>query len=134
MSSNGTLIAYSVPANIKQVRDQAALMSMTLNDSAVQSPNAQDPVQVLTVQVDSRNILAKRVQPDLFVVLVGGVPPHVSSNFHVKAERAGDPPCSPIRSNDDLSEVMRQTQALQRTRLDALCDFVQSEIGECIKE
>ncbi|KAF2735870.1 hypothetical protein EJ04DRAFT_511488 [Polyplosphaeria fusca] len=102
MSPNGTLLAYSTPVDIKELRDQATLVAMSWkdNETILKSKRAQEqpsedtsPVglETLTIEFDANNILVRAVQPALLLVLVGGVPPNRKKDFKFTAEAHGDP-------------------------------------------
>jgi hypothetical protein len=115
MSPNGTLLAYSTPVDIKELRDQAALISIawkehcqgrqkplvpsSRKDSArienAATANAPQTLQAalrtLTIQAQNCNILVRLLQPELLLVLVGNIPPKKSQTFKINAEGYGDP-------------------------------------------
>ncbi|KAK8158058.1 hypothetical protein BKA80DRAFT_206894 [Phyllosticta citrichinensis] len=102
MSPNGTLLAYSRPANIKELRDQAALVSMAWKEhehsvrsetshSENHEPSASSraPLETLTIEFDNGNLIVRAIQPKLLLVLVGGVPPGRKQSFKVTPEIQG---------------------------------------------
>ncbi|KAH7074299.1 hypothetical protein FB567DRAFT_453244 [Paraphoma chrysanthemicola] len=114
MSPNGTLLAYSTPVDIKELRDQAALISIVWkencqgrqktptaefrkdsarnNDAASNASHTNKaPLKTLTVQSQTCNILVRSLQPELLLVLVGNIPPKKSQSFKINAEGVGDP-------------------------------------------
>jgi hypothetical protein len=112
MSPNGTLLAYSTPVDIKELRDQAALISIawkencqgrqkpptpdrkdsTRNDHAVNSSQTlKSALKILTIQSRDCNILVRLLQPELLLVLVGNIPPNREQAFKLTAEGFGDP-------------------------------------------
>ncbi|KAF2136019.1 uncharacterized protein K452DRAFT_238263 [Aplosporella prunicola CBS 121167] len=97
MSPNGTLLAYSTPANIKELRDQAALISMTWKEQEAKfdSPDGEASssklLETLTIEFDNNNLIVRAIQPKLLLVLVGGVPPGRKQSFKVTPEAQGDP-------------------------------------------
>ena len=117
MSPNATLLAYSKPSEVKDVRNQAALVSMVWkehsNSVASQSTHSQTgrdiargQLETLTVEFASGNIIIKAIQPGLLLVLVGGVAPGTESTRGLKVtkERAGGlddmyPPTPPKNSS-----------------------------------
>ena len=108
MSPNGTLLAYSTPANIKELRDQATLISMAWKDhlniaggsKGKQPSHSADPssgssaaqisLKTLTIEFDHANLIVRAVQSSLLLVLVGDVPSGKSGVFKMTAERDGD--------------------------------------------
>jgi hypothetical protein len=109
MSPNGTLLAYSIPVDIKELRDQAALISMVWKEhegalkqqkgeqatssdaSSSHSSNGHSLLETLTIEFASNNLLVRAIQPKLLFVLVGGVPPGHDAPFKMTAEAYGDP-------------------------------------------
>lgn len=113
MSPNGTLLAYSTPVDIKELRDQAALISiawkeqsqgrqrppvpdnrkeLSRNDDSSNASQALKPaLRTLTIQSRDCNILVRLLQPELLLVLVGNIPPNRNQSFNLTAEGYGDP-------------------------------------------
>lgn len=102
MSPNGTLLAYSKPVDIKELRDQAALISIVWKDNCVErhkTPSKTDSGQdtrlrstlrTLTVETEDCNIIVRFLQPELLLVLVGTIPPNKLQTFKITAEGYGD--------------------------------------------
>ena len=112
MSPNGTLLAYSTPVDIKELRDQAALISIAWKEqcqgrqkppipdhrkdsarndnSATVAQSLKSALKTLTIQSRDCNILVRLLQPELLLVLVGNIPPKKSQTFKIKAEGYGD--------------------------------------------
>ncbi|KAK5145885.1 hypothetical protein BJ546DRAFT_353795 [Cryomyces antarcticus] len=109
ISPNGDLLAYSTPADVKELRDQAALISMAWKDHAAMLEAAQykaaaaaaaeddatlDPpsrtLETLIIEFDNNNLIVRAVQPNLLLILVGGVPPHRKKDFKMTPEAHGD--------------------------------------------
>lgn len=105
MSPNGTLLAYSTPVDIKDLRDQAALISMAWKEhetalqaksNKAQGPESTQPsdspvLETLTIEFQHNNIIVRAIQPKLLLVLVGGVPPGRKPSFKITPEAYGDP-------------------------------------------
>lgn len=108
MSPNGTLLAYSKPVDIKELRDQAALISMVWKEhegslkqkgeqatssdaSSSHSSNGNSALETLTIEFASNNLIVRAIQPKLLLVLVGGVPPGHDAPFKITAEAYGEP-------------------------------------------
>ncbi|KAF2802499.1 uncharacterized protein BDZ99DRAFT_468945 [Mytilinidion resinicola] len=111
MSPNGTLLAYSVPVDIKDLRDQAALISMawkeheeaiasklshdqaSLDSDIAQSSSSlsKSTLETLTIEFEANNLIVRALQPKLLLVLVGGVPPGRNASFKITPEVHGDP-------------------------------------------
>ena len=94
ISRQGMLIAYSTPANIKQLRDQAALASMTLQglehrsrprdskfDGVTDVLTDDQGIALFTIAGSRHNMVVQRLQPDLYIVLIGGVSEHIPADF-----------------------------------------------------
>lgn len=112
MSPNGTLLAYSMPVDIKELRDQAALISIAWKEQCQdrQKPplpdrkdsarnehaaNTSQPLKpalkTLTIQARDCNILVRLLQPELLLILVGSIPPNKNQSFKLTAEGYGEP-------------------------------------------
>ncbi|KAF2279710.1 uncharacterized protein EI97DRAFT_370917 [Westerdykella ornata] len=115
MSPNGTLMAYSTPVDVKELRDQAALISMAwkeheaalkkkhvndANASESQSSASPPALETLTIEFQHNNIIVRALQPKLLLVLVGGVPPSRKSVFKVTPEAHGDPRYPPAEPSE----------------------------------
>lgn len=113
MSPNGTLLAYSKPVDIKELRDQAALISIAWKEhcqgrqkptvsqrkevrgsdqsaTAAGTSSLQPALRTLTIQSQACNILVRLLQPELLLVLVGNIPPKKNQSFKINAEGDGD--------------------------------------------
>jgi hypothetical protein len=115
MSPNGTLLAYSKPVDIKELRDQAALISIAWKEhcqgriapcvpcrrkdvsrdevsAATSGAKSLKPaLKTLTIESRDCNIIVRLLQPELLLVLIGNIPPNKTQNFKVQAEAHGDP-------------------------------------------
>ncbi|KAI8931569.1 hypothetical protein NX059_011224 [Plenodomus lindquistii] len=102
MSPNGTLLAYSKPVDIKELRDQAALISMVWKDNcagreklplrtdSAQESHLKPALKTLTVETEDCNIIVRFLQPELLLVLVGTIPPSRRQRFRITAEGYDD--------------------------------------------
>lgn len=100
MSPNGTLMAYSTPVDIKELRDQAALVSMAWKEQEANrklqssqhdgAEDSQPPLETLTIETQFNNIIVRAIQRSLLLVLVGGVPPTRKKVFRITPEAHGD--------------------------------------------
>jgi len=114
MTPNGTLIAYSTPADIRSIRDQIALVSMTWKEQLALKSRTQstdhdrandvpesfqighrrtvraDALETLTLEFERRNLLVRYLQPRLLLVLEGGVPPSRKRDLRITAEAKGE--------------------------------------------
>ena len=123
-----------------QIRDQAALISMAWREHDESARNAReartttgnshgqpDTLKALTIESDSYNIIARLVQPNLILVLIGGVFPDRQNGFKITAERGSDPPY-PLGDADVDVEADHVTPLhLQRRKADTLAEFVEAE-------
>lgn len=119
MSPNATLLAYTGPSDIKELRDQAALISILWREAEQQTKpktiNTNNTVslssdvlrsgelETLTVESETSNIIVRAIQPRLLLILVGGKPPkHEDSKFFkITPETVGDaryPPADHVPS------------------------------------
>lgn len=110
MTPNGSLMAYTLPANMKELRDQVALVSISWKEHlerkdsenfetqhVQEGPNEPstrfirpDALETLTIEFDNRNIIVKYLQPKLLLILEGGVPPGRRRPLKITAEAPGD--------------------------------------------
>jgi hypothetical protein len=120
MSPNGTLLAYSKPVDIKELRDQAALISIAWKEhcqgrkpppvpdsrkdssrdeasaAASGSHTLKSALKILTIESQDCNILVRLLQPELLLILIGKIPPNKTRNFRIHAEAYGDPRYPPF--------------------------------------
>ena len=115
MSPSGTLLAYSTPANIKELRDQATLISMAWEDhqssigananEASQNTDGNDgtadqkSLEALTIEFDHANLIVRAIQANLLLVLLGDVPPGRSNVFNITPEETNDPRYPPAETS-----------------------------------
>jgi hypothetical protein len=120
MTPNGSLMAYTLPANMKELRDQVALVSISWKEQLERKGNETiepedrpdsptdserqiiqpDAIDTLTIEFDNRNIIVKYLQPKLLLVLEGGVPPGRRKELTVTVEAPGDARYPPDNQND----------------------------------
>lgn len=139
MSPNGSLIAYSTPADMLQVRDQAALISMAWREHSEKGTsthssrvNLRDSttqlggLKALTVEFGSYNIIARAIQLNLILVLVGGVAGR-ENYFKVTPEKIDDSTYPP--GEVDSTTAMEDATALQlqRKKADKIAEFIENE-------
>ena len=123
MSPNGTLLAYSTPVDIKDLRDQAALISMawkeheaalhakagkgSIHSGAGQSEDSSNAslLETLTIEFQHNNVIVRAIQSNILLVVVGGVPPSRKRAFNITAEAYGDPRYPPA----DVQETQQPT-------------------------
>ncbi|GAB7338432.1 hypothetical protein MBLNU457_4721t1 [Dothideomycetes sp. NU457] len=99
ITPNGTLIAHSTPTNIRSLRDQIALISITWKEQVAerlshQNNNTTSPdhasLETLTLEFDRRTVIVRHLQAKILLVLEGGAPPGYTE-VKVTAEGPGDP-------------------------------------------
>jgi hypothetical protein len=152
MSPNGTLFAYSTPVDIKELRDHAALISMAWKDydgerkrrmvtntesdtSSVSSAASKAPIETLTVEFDTNNLIVRAVQPNLLLVLVGGVPPGRHTTFKITPESQGDPRypeeriVTPIETSHDHEDILASADEATPKANESIQQFGSSHSG-----
>jgi hypothetical protein len=140
MSPHATLLSYSSPENIKDLRDQAALISMLWREkeSEIRSQSSkaalswpqprsefatddesiipEGTLETLTVEFDKVNIIVRAVQPRLLLVLIGGIAPNPkSTQLKITVEKRGDPryPKAPTVVRPATSSVTKSNGSRQ---------------------
>lgn len=103
---NGSLIAYTSPADVRELRDQAALILVTWreqfdlhklesNESTATSKDhggsvdqsaSKSNMHTMIMEFESRNVLVRSLQPRLLLVLEGGVPPGRTRKLQITVE------------------------------------------------
>lgn len=150
MTPNGTLLAYSQPTDINDIRKQAAIAAITWQEHEQQHPDSngeiqedteeQSPLHVLVVESQTSNIIMRKIQNHLLLVLEGGVPPR-RSDFakNIIAERADgsqqrrpvDDEAVSIRSDHTgSSKVAASVLKLHRTKLDQLAEAIVADFEQ----
>lgn len=160
MTPNGTLLAYSKPTDIRDLRRQAAIAAMSWQEhsedqAAPTSPQEDEPrspslaltgmLRTLTMENEQSNLIVRKIQPRLLLVLEGGIPPR-KRNFaqRVTPEGPGDAPypsledgtassipgssASSIAESTTKPSVSRKTLALHRRKLNALASAIASDL------
>lgn len=159
MTPNGTLLAYSKPTNIRDLRKQAAVAGLSWQEhqEAAQGESmAADGetakvampslLRTLTIESETSNTIVRKIQPQLLLVLEGGVPPRRRTfEPRVTPEGPGDAPYPPLDANPDkstlsssVSSIAESTQStasrnvlhLQRKKLDALASAIARSFEE----
>jgi hypothetical protein len=157
MTPNGTLLAYSHPANTRDLRNQAAMVALSwqehefakIREAGDEDDEDHDPadfvdhIRALTIEGDSSNIIVTRVQSHMLLVLEGGVPPR-RPGFEPKttAESSNDdqypsddlalaslPKDTTIssRASSTISSAATSVLRLQRKKLEALSNAIIDE-------
>ena len=158
MTPNGTLLAYSLPTDIKELRRHAAVAALSWQkQQASQQDNPDDAgedgepekialpslLRTLTIESEASNVIVRKIQPQLLLVLEGGVPPRRRTcQPCVIPEGPGDAPYpSHERPNAEsmlassavsLAESSKSSAALgvlglQRRKLDAMASALAQE-------
>lgn len=146
MSPKGSLVAYSTPANIKQIRDQAALASMALTDQktnptghsiGVSTQRVGLAIEVLTIEADEYNLVAQQVQDDLYIVLVGKCAPQAlpqasevpeASQDHAETIDGYDDSHVNIFTATSSHSFTEELRKAHRTKADSLAKYIRSEL------
>ncbi|KAF2123847.1 hypothetical protein P153DRAFT_140187 [Dothidotthia symphoricarpi CBS 119687] len=165
MTPHGMLMGYSTPVDIKELRDQAAVVSMLWNDTrngrqtderkdsiqpqAGAIPSPKPALETLTIETEYCNIIARALQPELLLVLVGNIAPHKKQSFKITAEEVGNQRYPAAESSEGhaavtsgngigkgkapslLSNMSQRDKDIrlgalhiQRKKLDALADYI----------
>ena len=133
MSPNGNLLAYSTPVNIKELRDQAALISTAWKEQCIgrQTQSIPDPkrdsaredaeaarwgglkpaLETLVIEAENCNILIRSLQPELLFVLIGELPPNKIQRFKITAEGFGENRYPAIGSPDNQTGALAAPQS-----------------------
>jgi hypothetical protein len=99
-------MAYSTPVDIKELRDQAAVVSMVWKDHEGKLEKGDQGLETLTIEFHKSNIIVRAIQPNLLLVLVGIPPPTRAEDFwKMTAELRGDPryPSAELPEPDESS-------------------------------
>lgn len=157
MTPNGTLLAYSHPANTRDLRNQAAMAALSwqehefakISEAGVEDDEDHDPadfvdhIRALTIEGDTSNLIITRVQSHMLLALEGGVPPR-RAGFEPKttAESADDDQYPPddlnmaslpsdagisSRASSMISNAATSVLRLQRKKLEALANVIIDE-------
>lgn len=121
---NGSLVAYTAPADVRSLRDQAALVLVTWREqieylrTESTSPEADgdahgttndlgSSLHTMIMEFDSRNVLVRQIQPKLLLVLEGGVPPGRRKSLHITIESLDGTKRPGTATSVDASQVSR---------------------------
>lgn len=152
MTPNGTLLAYSQPVDINDLRKQAAIAAICWQEhqhqdapgdyeaefqGEIREDVEQNPLHVLTIESETSNIIMRQIQAQLLLVLEGGVPPRRAAFVKsITAEGADGTRLLPNQKNgsshatsttvpdETVGKVAANVLKLQRKKLDALADVV----------
>ena len=150
MSRDGTLIAYSTPTNIRQVKDQAALATMALQDSfkgpeKVSGPgrgetaasSVLDTGKELVIEADECNLIAHQIDDDLYVVLLGKCAPRDEERLQASFEDSNSSFENLVDSSmthDALATAKVETFAeevlkMHKAKASSLADYIRLQVG-----
>lgn len=159
MTPNGTLLARSNgAAELKVLQRQVTMVTLAWqeNDAARGESESErenpapgqlrDQLRTLTIEVAANNIIATRVQPQLLLVLEGGVPPR-RLGFEPKTTPEGPdddqyPPdeqdatdfakngAGPSRAGSTTSVAAVSVLRLQRRKLEAMANAIADEFQQ----
>jgi hypothetical protein len=154
MTPNGTLLAYSQPVNINDLRKHAAIAAICWqerqqrrdapgdDEAEVPGEIREDcvehiPLHVLVIESETSNIIMRQIQAQLLLVLEGGVPPRRAAFVKsITAEGADGTRLLPnqklgsadatstMAPDEKVGKVAANVLKLQRKKLDALADVV----------
>ena len=154
MTPNGTLLAYTQPTDMRELRRQVAMTALSwqdhqdlrTEDSSIDTPPAmEDRLHTLIIESEASNLLVRRIQPGLLLVLEGGVPPRKRTfETRVSAEgRDGERihdqnamESALVNSTSSIAESsVSQTPTggvvgLHRRRLDAMATAIASDFEQ----
>ena len=142
MSSSGTLVAYSTPANVRHIKEQAALISLAIREyssvngsRAIGTSRLCGDVRAFTIETENQNVHLDLIEDDLYLVLVGPSGPSCSRpkfHFQIYGARQGDPQGQ--RSASEKADALRDNSTavidMQRRKADNLALFVRQKIKE----
>lgn len=148
-------MAYSQPTDVKQTRDQAAITTMLWREQSAKladedmtsSDSSIDPsslLKALTVEFETYNIIVRRIQSGLLLVLVGPASSKPRSSFKMNAEKMEDPiypnltQLHGVESEDLVKATDGETKQgdnftilhLQRMKADKLVEYIEAELGD----
>nr|POE49037.1 hypothetical protein CFP56_32189 [Quercus suber] len=158
MTPNGTLLAYTQPAAARIIRKLAATAALSWQEhvAAMQSGsmgvNGHGDVKkttrhlyALSIESDTANVLVRQVQPDLLLVLEGGIPPRRrTSGLLTTAEDSDGELFTIPRELDNVDSSLGTTMSpkpetgsgvsasvlgLHRKRLDAMAEAISAEFA-----
>lgn len=156
MTPNGTLLAHSGSGDSKLLRRQVAIVTLAWQEhDAAHHVDQQgratvgkltDGLRALTIEADTNNIIATRVQPQLLLVLEGGVPPRRSA-FEPKTTAEGPDDeqyphdeqesapeskegASSSRASSVVSVASSMILRLQRRKLEAMANAIADDFEQ----
>lgn len=156
MTPNGTLLAYNQPTDVRDLRKQVALVAISWQEHDTARPASEKassesdkprPLHTLTMESDTANVIVRRLQPSLLLVLEGGVPPRKRAlGSRITAEGQGgdlllppsqhntasgvDSSASSVAESSRSSSAALSVLALQRKKLDALAAAIAEDFEQ----
>ncbi|GAB7363474.1 hypothetical protein MBLNU230_g3746t1 [Neophaeotheca triangularis] len=152
ITPNGTLLANSLPTDARDLRRQTALVALAwqehqppernqslMDESEPRSDTSKPALETLTIESWSSNVIATLIQPQLLLVLEGGVPPRRKA-FEQKTtpEFQGDSAYPNLEGDDLGSSTSLASKAssvagtgvlrLHRKRLNALAASIAEQL------
>ncbi|KAK3110507.1 hypothetical protein LTR53_015135 [Teratosphaeriaceae sp. CCFEE 6253] len=152
MTPNGTLLAHTQPSDARELRKQVAMVALSWQehaqipaepDEASSQTQRQQDLHTLIIESETGNVVVRRIQPQLLLVLEGGVPPRKPSfEPRVVAEgpeggpshdgRSAGSPSTSISSKADssMSTATAGVLALHRRKLDMMAAAIVAEFDQ----
>ncbi|KAK5124882.1 hypothetical protein LTR85_001072 [Meristemomyces frigidus] len=151
MTPNGTLLAYTQPTDMKDLRKQAAVAALSWQDhhppdaavpSGEPASGAQRHLHTLIIESETCNVLMRIIQPELLLALEGGVPPRKRTfEPRTTAEGSDGEPLHGTQTADSASVSSRAESsvssapggvvlALHRKKLDAMAAAIASDFEQ----
>ncbi|KAK5737347.1 hypothetical protein LTR17_006764 [Elasticomyces elasticus] len=138
MTPNGTLLAHTQPIDTRDLRQQVAMIAMSWQEQeqakpedtsgANRQPGNPRELQTLVLESTQSNILVRRIQPRLLLVLEGGVPPRKQS-FEPRVS-AEDDNGEPLHNSSSTSTAKSGVLELHSKKLDAMATAIATEFEQ----
>lgn len=120
ITPNGTLLAYSQPTDTKDLRTHVVMVAMSWQEHSTFTASSgsddgdgdlremkpqHSQLRTLTIETPDSNVLVRQIQPQLLLVLEGGVPPR-RRGFEVRqsAEGVDGEPLRRVQQDQSLLE------------------------------
>ncbi|KAM3419490.1 hypothetical protein BST61_g5415 [Cercospora zeina] len=152
MTPNGTLLAYSRPVDVNDLRKQAAIAAICWQEHRsrdgrasdpgehpveIREDGEQNPLHTLVIESETSNIIMRQIQKQLLLVLEGGVPPRRAAFVKTTTAEGANgtrllsnpneghaAATSSVASDTNVSNGASNALKLQRRKLDALADVI----------
>lgn len=146
-------MAYSQPTDVRQTRDRAAVTTMLWREQAAKQLSETDASSVssdfdrhalkaLTVEYQTHNIIVRRIQVGLLLVVVGPSARNSMESFKVTAETLGEATYPAMALVEELtSEKVAEEESeakhgegftalhLQRMKVEKLVEYITAHFG-----